>query len=152
MGQTTDDLKQIAQIRKAILPLVDLAKRESDAKLEERLSGIETALAALLKKDTVVEVKAPEVNVTVDTTNIEKAVSKLQKSDTTPKPAPSAYEPHDQAKSQTYQYSGFVRSNGDWYIQRVAKGEQRYSKGSGGYSDAWEKRSKLKYGYLDESN
>lgn len=149
MGQTTEELKTVAQIRKAIQPLVSLVKRDADANLEERLHGIEVALSALLKKDTSVTVQPPEVNVTVDTKSIENALSKMQKSE--PKPV-STFEPHDQAKAQGESFSGFVRSDGDWYIQRVTKGEQRYAKGSGDYSEAWEKRSKLKYGYIDGSN
>lgn len=148
MGQTTDDLKQVAQIRKAVMPLIDLVKREADIKLDERLVGIETALTALLKRDTTIEVKAPDVNVNIETPiELTEAFIKLNKSD--PKPTGS-YEPHDQIKKGTFQYSGFVRSDGAWYIQRVAKGEQRYSKGDGKYTDAWEKKADLKYGYIDD--
>jgi hypothetical protein len=156
MGKATEELQQVAQIRKAVAPLIDLVKREADTKMEERLSGIESALTALLKKDFTPEIKAPEVSVNMDIDQIVKAIEKqnntlLAKSDT-PVVTSQTYEPHDQAKSQAFQYSGFVNTSGEWYIQRVAKGEQRYAKGTGDYTTAWEKRSKLKFGYIDESN
>lgn len=148
MGQTTGDLKQIAQIRKAIQPLVGLMKREADADLDDRLARLETAMTSLLKKDAI-EITAPEVNVTVETPQaLTDALTKLQKSDTMP--IASIYEPHDQLKKGTFQYSGFVAKDGNWYIQRVAKGEQRYAKGKGDYSEAWTGLDDLKYGYLDD--
>ena len=97
-----------------------------------------------------ITVESPDVNVNVDTGEIEKVVSKLQKSEPQSITMPSAYEPHDQAKKGMFNYSGFIKSDGEWYIQRVTKGEQRYAKGSGGYAKAWEKLTDLKYGYLND--
>jgi hypothetical protein len=144
MGDATENLKQIAQIRKAVMPLIQLLKNESDKTLEKRLDGIEAALSTLLKKDPAINVSPPEVNVKVDTAEITKSIEKMSKTGTT-----STYEPHDQAKSGPYNYSGFVKSDGKWYIQRVAKGEQRYAKGTGEYTEAWDKRKNIKYGYID---
>ena len=49
MGQTTEDLMVIAQLRKALAPLTNLIKREADAVFEDRLDRIEKALDALLQ-------------------------------------------------------------------------------------------------------
>lgn len=145
-----EELKMVGQIRKAIMPLLELMKTEANQGIDDRLTAIETSLIEIAKRDFNVEVKAPEVNVTVETPEeLTKTIKKMAEPVTAePVEVPSAYEPHDQAKTGTFQYSGFMRSNGDYYIQRVAKGEQRYFKGSGDYAEAWAKRDKLTYGYI----
>lgn len=145
MSEQSDNLKQIAQIRKAIAPLVAVLSRESDEKITKRLALIETALSTLLQKETVVNIAPPQVDVTVDTAAITKSIEKMQKKAET---SDSEFQPHDQAKKGTFSYNGFVKSDGSWYIQRVAKGEQRYAKGTGDYVDSWEKKDNLKYGML----
>lgn len=143
----SEELKQTAQLRKAIAPLITLLKSEANDDLLKRLDAIEGIVSAIAKKETTVNVTSPEVTVTVETP--EELTKSLRKvADTAD--VPSAYEPHDQAKSTTFQYSGFMRSDGEYYIQRVAKGEQRYYRGSGDYTDAWEKRGNLKYSYINE--
>lgn len=144
----SDELRAIAALRQAVAPLIPLLKAEADHELSKRLEVIESVVLELAKRDTTIEVKAPDVHVKVDTEALTKSIETLKKSEPVAIEQPT-YEPHDQAKSQTFQYSGFVRSDGAWYIQRVAKGEQRYTKGVGDYAGAWEKRSKHKYGYID---
>lgn len=152
----TEDLKQVAQIRKAVMPLVELLKAESNKELEARLDKIEASLEkALAFKPEVVVNTTPEIVIDHKAAAeamiiaLEKQNKMLKKGD---KPDVIPYQPHDQAKGQGVQYSGFVRSDGAWYIQRVAKGEQRYAKGNGSYQKAWEKRAKQDYGILDGSN
>ena len=153
MSVISENLKLTAQIRKAIAPLIKVLQVETNADITKRLLVIENIVIELAKKETIVNVAAPEVNVTVETPDeLTKTIQKMSEPIKlpTPEPVPSAYEPHDQSKSQTFQYSGFMRSNGDYYIQRVAKGEQRYAVGNGDYPKAWEKRSNLKYSYINE--
>lgn len=157
MGKTTEELKEVGKLRKAMLPLFKLLPDALVEANEKRFDLIEKKLEELSVPQPVVNVTSPDVVVPkIDAPNVtvkvdtEAIVAAIEKANTTKvKPTPSAYEPHDQAKTQVYQYSGFVRSDGEWYIQRVAKGEQRYAKGQSGYADAWERRSKLKYGYID---
>jgi hypothetical protein len=136
MSDISEEIKQTAQLRKAIMPLIKVLRDEANADITNRLLTIENIVGEMAKKETVFNVAPPEVNVNVEPPVIPLPVS--------------AYEPHDQSKSSVYQYSGFMRSNGDYYIQRVAKGEQRYAVGNGDYANAWEKRKTLKYGYIDE--
>lgn len=145
----SEDLKQTAQLRKAIMPLIGLLKSEADAEITKRLDSIEAMMKSIAKPEITVDYTPPVLNVTVETP--EELVKSLRKAaEPAPIETPSAYEPHDQAKTQTFQYSGFMRSDGDYYIQRVAKGEQRYAIGKGDYTAAWEKRGDLKYGYINE--
>jgi hypothetical protein len=146
----SEDLKQTAQLRKAIAPLVKILKSEADADITKRLVAIESIVQEIAKKETVINVAPPEVNVKVETPDeLTKTFQKFAEPE--PIESPTAYEPHDQAKKGIYQYSGFVRSDGKYYIQRVAKGEQRYSLGEGNYSDAWEKKDSLTYTRIDGS-
>lgn len=149
---TTQDLQRVGDLRQALKPLIEVMKVQANVELEKRLALIESALTELAKRDTVINVSSPEVSVDIDTSEFTQAIKDqvklITKNSETPEP-PSRYEPHDQAKTTTFQYSGFVRDDGVWYIQRVAKGEQRYAKGQGDYRSAWERRSKHKYGDID---
>lgn len=143
---TTEDLKTVAQIRKAILPLIEIVKREADRNLDERLAAIEDAVKTLGAR----EINIPAPNVTVKTEvpkDLVNSFSRLSKQAT---PTIKNYQPHDQS-SGTVKYNGFVAEDGSWYIQRLAKGQQRYAKGRGDYQDAWEGRGKLSYGNFDGS-
>lgn len=138
----SEDLKQTAQLRKAIMPLIGLLKAEANDETARRLDAIEAIVKEIAKKDTT-------VNVTVETEELTESIKKFAAPE--PIDPPSTYEPHDQAKNKggTFQYSGFVRSDGAYYIQRVTKGEQRYARGKSGYATAWENRDRLKYGYIN---
>lgn len=91
-----------------------------------------------------VTVKAPDLHPTFEVPKPEVIINKAESKD------PGEYQPHDQGKKGMYQYSGFARADGAWYIQRVTKGEQRYAAGKDDYTDAWEKRDKLEYGLISE--
>jgi hypothetical protein len=164
---SSDEIKQIAKTRQIVMPLIKQMATEivaaNDAKLERLLKAVEQ----LAKQQPVVNVTVPEIklpkievptpqvnyqppDVHIDTTPVAKAVANLplQKSDPTPIETPQ-YEPHDQAGG-AIKYSGFLAQDGTWYIQRIAKNQQRYAKGRGDYSDAWEGRERLNYGYFNE--
>lgn len=147
------DLKQTAQIRKAIMPLIQLLKSEANVEITKHLSVIDAKLDEIAKRENIIKVSPPEVSVTVSIPDeLTKSIQKMSEPAPEVVDTPTDYQPHDQSKSQVYQYSGFVRSDGKYYIQRVAKGEQRYAKGAGDYTEAWSKRSKLNYGRIDESS
>lgn len=151
MGKHADDLKEIARLRKAMLPLLDFMRLEANEEFTYRLEKMESTLEKLAERESNITVKAPDVNVTVNTEEIVAAIRKLEASGVLQKsalPESARYEPHDQSGGGVSKYNGFVADDGSWYIQRVSKGEQRYAKGKGGYMDAWEKRTKLPYGYL----
>ena len=151
MSNKSEELKIIALIRKAIKPLATAARLEANEDIHNQLAQLTKAVDGLVKR----EVK--EVRVKVETPSqvveaLEKVTqAQMQKSE--PLPAPAKYEPHDQEakKGTPFQYNGFVAENGDWYIQRIAKGEQRYAKGHGNYAEAWTNKKKQSYGYLDGS-
>jgi hypothetical protein len=67
-----------------------------------------------------------------------------------PLPQPN-YQPHDQGGSNGIKYNGFAAPEGFWYIQRTAKGQQRYASGKSDYSKAWAKKGSLSYGNIDGS-
>lgn len=163
---SVEDIKQVAQLRKAIAPLVTMLRDEATNEMAKqfgnRLDTIESILLELAKKESVInvaapivnvappEVNVPDVNITVETPEeLTKSIQKMSEPVSIEEiDTPTAYEPHDQAKGQVYSYSGFMRSDGAYYIQRVSKGEQRYARGNDNYAEAWESRSKLQYGYL----
>jgi len=148
------DLKEIGKLRKAMLPLFKILGSTMQEGNDKRLDLLERKLEKLTipqpevkvnipKPETpIVKVAPPEVVVNMDIEKIVKALEQSVVKNTT-------YEPHDQSEGGIFTYAGFVSLDGGWYIQRIVKDEQRYSKGDGEYQDAWEKRDKLKYGYLD---
>jgi hypothetical protein len=153
-----DELKDIGRLRKAMMPLFKLLPEQFFEENERRFALLEKKLDKLTIPQPEIVVKAPivnvpaakidiappEVTVNLDPDSITQALIKAKNLT-----SPSPYEPHDQAKGQIFKYSGFLRDDGSWYIQRIAKGEQRYAKGQGGYADAWDGRSKLRYGHID---
>lgn len=154
----TERIQQIAQLRKAIMPLVELLKTDANKELESRLEIIEKSLQSLAEKEVKfdVQVNAPDVTFEVPTeltqaiTDIHKMVEiNMKKNNDVVVKDTSHYEPLDQAKEKVFTYSGFMKSDGSWKIQRIAKNEQRYAFGKGDYADAWKRKSKLDYGYAD---
>ena len=133
---TTNASRKTTAIRKAASPLVLELNKRIKAELAKRHE--ETVMA-----------KAESAVITFEM--VEKLTDTIQKmaNNAPTAAAVSPYEPHDQAKGSGFQYSGFVRSDGAYYIQRVSKGEQRYAKGTGNYTDSWGRRDKLDYGYID---
>ena len=177
----SEDLKQIAMLRKAILPLATVLKDEVTAEanveatkevaerlhkmdeaitelLSQRLNQMDSAIVELLKRELNVTVNAPEVHNTVEMpTNLISALEKIQAM-TLQKSAPTVIKAETPTVYEPHdqsgglvKYNGFVASNGSWKIQRISKNEQRYAFGKGDYAKSWETRDKLKYGYADGS-
>lgn len=111
---------------------------------KKELEQMRKMVSEALERPVSVKVNAPDVKPVFE---VPKPQVVMQKSDT---PQPGDYQPHDQGKKGLYQYSGFVRPDGAWYIQRVTKGEQRYAAGKNDYAGAWDKRDTLKYGLINE--
>ena len=66
------------------------------------------------------------------------------------------YQITDRDESTATKYYGYVKANGAWYILRELNGAYRYAKGAplpnggGLYTDAWNDKINLTYGYLYE--
>ena len=156
MGKQSDEIREVARLRKAVLPLVKLLSSEAVSEVSKRLDTIEESLTEIAKRDMNVTVTAPEVHVGPTVFDVDKLITALDKSNKalmakSASPALPDYQPHDQAGSSAIKYNGFVAQDGSWYIQRVAKGGQRYAKGKGNYSEAWEKRGDQTYRMYDGS-
>lgn len=128
-----------------VLATITKALAERDKQVDKQFAKMQEVIIELTEKETTVKVDAPPVNVEVQPP--EQVI--VEKSTPAPEPV-SEYQPHDQDKKNSFQYSGFVRSDGAWYIQRIAKGEQRYVAGTKDYSESWEKRDKLDYKNINE--
>jgi hypothetical protein len=146
-----EDLKTVGQIRKAMLPLVEILRAETNKDLTARLEKIETVLADLVKKDYNVTVQPTPVTVEgFDPTQLIEKMQKMNQKKLEPAVVQPVlkYEPHDQSGG-VIKYNGFVAEDGSWYIQRLSKSSQRYAKGKGDYIEAWDKKTKLEYGLID---
>lgn len=161
------DLKDVGKLRKALLPVVKMIQHEINEENKKRFELIDKKIDKIAAIKPVinlekVNVPQPDINVHVDIPDVlAKAVSinssdlntllgvlKTMQSQTI-KAEQITYLPHDQDNGNMIKYNGFVALDGQWYIQRVTKGEQRYVKGNGNYSEAWDNRTKLGYGMAD---
>lgn len=52
----------------------------------------------------------------------------------------------------TYNYYGFLKADGSWYIMQTTKNQSqlRYFKGTSGYTTAWTNKSTHAYDYFDQ--
>jgi hypothetical protein len=153
-------LEQIGLIRTALIPIFqELAKKNTEElkelvgslKLEPivkvnptidlpELDNVITELSKLAKKDTVVTIPG-----------IDELIEKIGNPATVQPTNIGDYRPHDQDETiPASEYFGFVSPDGKWYIINSQKGTQRYAAGQDGYVEAWGRRSKLTYGYLNE--
>lgn len=62
------------------------------------------------------------------------------------------FYPSDQLTSGPVTYNGYLDRDGRWYIteQNTTTGTFRYAKGSSNYSNNWDNRAGLSYGYFNE--
>jgi len=152
MGQKAEDIKAIAQLRKAVMPLIELMRSESNNEITQRIEGLEKSVETLVNKGISVKVDAPEIKIE-DLTSLNDSLQKLADSKLNKSADPNLlteYKPHDQKSTDTAKYYGFVRADGSWYIMRDVGETQRYTAGSSDYSTNWDKCQKLKYKYIHE--
>lgn len=166
----SDDLKDIGKMRKAFLPIFKLIQQEVNHENLKRFELLDKKLDKIAAIKPVinlekVDVPQPDIHIKVDIPEqLTKAVTNNQADlaslievvkaiqGQTIKAEQITYLPHDQDSTPLVKYNGFASLDGQWYIQRVAKGQQRYVRGTGDYSDAWTNRAKLKYGTADEQS
>ena len=132
LNELTPTLQEVA---KALTKSVEVAIPDLD-RLIEKLNKLE-------KNDTITEVKLPDITKLAE--KLESLTSSLAKANI------GDYRPHDQDdKIAGVEYDGFVAPNGNWYIVRQQDNLQRYASGRENYEDAWQKRDKQNYGYLNK--
>lgn len=172
-----DELKAMGLIRKAIAPLLReeltkaigqevsqinaaaldkvltvaldkvLSKAEVKLKVEIDTKALDAHIQEFLqKRDTHIRY---EPNISVDVPGMEKIANSLRKS--ADSAAVSDYRPHDQDNGDIFSYFGFMHPSGSWYIMRSSSNDQRYTSGSGEYSEAWESRANQQYGLIDQA-
>lgn len=167
---TGDDLKDVGKMRKAFMPIFEMIHKQLNLENQKRFELIDKKIDKIAAVKPIVnlekvDVPQPDVHVNVqipetltkavadnqaDLATLVEVVKALQGQ--TIKAEQITYLPHDQDNGSVVKYNGFLSLDGNWYIQRITKGEQRYVKGKDDYAKAWDNRSKLKYGLASEGS
>lgn len=109
------------------------------------------ALKTSIKFDPKIEVKPTSVNIPpVDFTPL---IDALKPAEQTKEIELEDYKAQDIAGDDVFQYVGFVRPDGGWYIVEndMDGGSLRYKFGSRGYATAWKKYTNQSYKLLNEA-
>lgn len=144
-----DRRQLVGLLRQAIKPLikdivVEKMTQEITASLKLDIAKLNSSLE---KHSTSVNIDASDLHTAVQELTKYTMQQELKKSQSKQLEV-TDYQPHDQKKKGVYKYAGFVRPDGSWYIQRIAKDEQRYIFGKGNYSEAWSEAEAQKYGTI----
>lgn len=152
LGKEKTDTKLITAVKEELAKVVTALNQDNDTELVTAIQDLKSSFTGI-EVNPVVNVPEPVINVDIPKIDFSPLIDALKPTAETKEIELGDYKAQDIDGDDVFQYIGFVRPDGGWYIieNDVEGGSIRYKFGAKNYSAAWKKYTNQNYKLLNEA-